>query len=427
MEKLHQYISGYMSKWLSIATLAGMGGGLAAVMLKKSIIFVKHFGGGFPLWIAPAIGGIIISLIYLYDPHAAGLGTDHYIDAVNLEEQYHLTFKNFYTKIASTAVTLGFKGSGGVEGPMLMIGASLTDAIASVPILRRYISGREFDIVTICGAAGAIGAIFRSPIGGGIFVAEVLYHSSLHYSDLFPAILSSIMGFVVYRMLVHPTPMFDIPDYLPDVSNIPVFLLSAIVAVILSIIFTKVYTVVYRMFCKLPGKKIHPIIGGLLTGLIIMQLPQVSGTGIDVIQTMIDKNLPITLLLLLLVGKMFATSFTVASGGSAGLVIPALFIGAIAGNSFSTILKVTDPALSSSLVVSGMAASLASVANVPIAAAVMLMEMAGYKLGVPAALGSIIGYAVGHSHVIYGISCPDDWQYNDFKEIKKRDRKHGGH
>ncbi|SCY80109.1 chloride channel protein [Alkaliphilus peptidifermentans] len=83
--------------------------------------------------------------------------------------------------------------------------------------------------------------------------------------------------------------------------------------------------------------------------------------------------------------------------------------------------------LSASLVIAGMAASLASIANVPIAAAIMLVEMVGLRLGVPAVIGSVIGYAIGHSRVIYGVNSPDQWQFMQKKHLKDIDKKLDSH
>ncbi|SDZ16868.1 chloride channel protein, partial [Tindallia californiensis] len=170
----------------------------------------------------------------------------------------------------------------------------------------------------------------------------------------------------------------------------------------------------------------HPILGGILTGILLFYLPDVGGTGTAMIQGMINGSFPIAFLCFLLVGKMLATSFTVASGGSAGLVIPSLFLGAITGNLLSSIL-VADAGLNASLVIAGMAASLASVANVPVAAAIMLIEMVGLQLGVPATLGSIIGYAIGHSRVIYGVTRPDQWQFEETTKWRSIDAKSDCH
>ena len=218
----------------------------------------------------------------------------------------------------------------------------------------------------------------------------------------------------------------SVPSYLPDVTNVHWFIITGILAGIISLLFMALFGYTRKIFIKLPRKRIHPVFGGILTDMILFQLPVVGGTGIDMIQNMINESLPVTFLLLLLVGKMLATSFTVASGGSAGLVIPSLFIGAIAGNFVSAFL-LADAGFNSSLVIAGMAASLASVANVPVAAAIMLVEMAGLGLGVPATLGSIVGYAIGHSRVIYGVTHPDQWQFEETAKWRTIDAKSDCH
>ncbi|SES86258.1 chloride channel protein, CIC family [Natronincola peptidivorans] len=425
MSKLFQYIGAYMTKWLAIATLMGMGGGLSAVALNLSIQYVTERSYFLPLWIAPMIGGLLVSILYLWDRRPAGFGTDKYIDAVNNRKS--LSFKVFLTKLAATAITIGLRGSGGVEGPMLVMGGSLADGISKIRKARIYLTEEDQRILTICGAAGAIGAIFRSPVGGGIFVVEILYRSSLHYGDLFPAMLSSTMGFVIYSMLANANPLFTIPDYLPNVLNVPSFVLAGIVAGIASIVFMTVFRHTQEFFKKIPYYKLHPMMGGVATGFILLFLPDVAGTGTSVIQEMIYKVFPIGILVLLVIGKILATSFTVASGGSGGLVIPALFIGAASGNVMAALVANGDSGLYASLVITGMAASLASIANVPIAAAIMLVEMVGLRLGVPATLGSIIGYAIGHSQVIYGVTSPDHWQFKEMIAWRKNDINKKGH
>lgn len=420
MKNISQYVGKYIIKWLVVATLVGIGGGFTAVALKMLIKFVGNLSSYVHIGLAPLIGGILVTFIYFWDKLASGFGTDHYVCEVN-ESVGYLKTKTLFSKLIATSITLGFQGSGGVEGPILVIGGSMGKMVSKIPVINKHFTNEDIRILTICGAAGAIGAIFRSPLGGGIFVVEVLYRSSLHYEDLFPAMLSSTMGFVTYSMISDSTPLFIIPNYLPDVYNIPLFILTGIVAGIASLLFMRVFSWTQRFFDKLSYKKIHPILGGAMTGLILLVLPQVGGTGDHIIQQMIDKNFSIIFLILLFLGKILATSFTVASGGSAGLVIPALFIGAISGNGISTLVANGNLGLSSSLVISGMSVSFASIANVPIAAAIMLIEMAGLRLGVPATLGSIVGYAIGHSQIIYGINCPEHLQFEKMKKWRNFD------
>ena len=418
MKNISQYVGKYMIKWLAVATLVGVGGGISAAALNSLIDYVRQISNNFHIGLTPLIGGILVSAICLWDGSAAGFGTDIYINEAN-EHTGKLKIKTLFSKLTATAITLGFNGSGGVTGPMLVMGGSMADVVLKIPYFKNKFTKDDIRLLTICGAAGAVGAILRSPLGGGIFVVEILYRSSLHYGDLFPAMLSSTMGFVVYSMLSSSAPLFIIQDVLPEAINIPLVVLTGILAGGISLVFMNMFFGVQRIFDKLPFKAIHPALGGSVTGFLLLTIPHVGGKGNSMIQEIIDVEFPILFLILLLMGKMVATSATVASGGSAGLVIPSLFIGALAGSSLSTLLPGSAIGMSSILIVTGMAACLASLANVPVAAAVMLIEMAGMHMGVPAILGSVIGYAVGHSKVIYGINSPDKWQFERIRSWEK--------
>lgn len=414
-------VGGYMVKWLVIATIAGLGGGLSAFILRKSIDFFAIAGSNFPLYLTPVIAGLILIPIYMWDKRARGFGTDHYILTVNGEE-HDFKARTFTSKILATAVTLGFNGSGGVEGPMLVIGGSLDNLLRKIPFKRIKITERDHRLLTICGAAGAIGAMFRSPLGGGIFVVEILYRSSLPYHDIFPAILSSTMGYVVFAMLGFPDPLFTIPTYLPNAFNVPFFIAAAVVSGVISVGFMQVFSKIEKIFKRIPKRRYHPIYGGILVGIMLIFLPEVGGTGTNIIQDMITSNFQFRFLVILLIGKILATSFTVNSGGSAGLVIPALFVGAIGGNMVARFVAIGDVGFTASLVTAGMAASLSSIANVPVAAAVMLIEMVGLKLGIPATLGSVIGYAIGKRRVIYGFAIDDGEHYEANEAMRLIDR-----
>lgn len=308
---------------------------------------------------------------------------------------------------------------------MLLMGGSVGNILGNIPFVKRFIDREDERLLTICGAAGAIGAIFSSPLGGGIFVTEILYKSSLHYYEIFPAVLSSTMGLIVYSLMVNPEPIFNIPIYLPNHLNVLFFIVAGILAGVVSLVFMLVFQKTEEFAKKFEGKRIKlylPILGGILTGLIIAFFPEASGTGSRFIQVMLDENKNFIFLIAILIAKILATSFTVGLGGSGGLVIPALFMGAVSGGMISTILASGDNGLSSSLVIVGMAASLASIANVPIAAAIMLIEMVGFQVGIPAVIGSVIGYAIGHSKTIYGTTQCNISDFQVRKDFRKHDR-----
>ncbi len=424
MPKSMSYIKGYMGKWLTFATIIGIAGGLSALALNTAIIWISEIGGQVPIFLAPIIGGVLVMLIFQIDDQILGSGTNKYILSVNLY-QGKLRSRTWVSKLLASAATIGFRGSGGVEGPMLLMGGSIANTLTKLPYINRWIDKEDHRILTVCGAAGAIGAIFRSPLGGGIFAAELLYRTSLHYHDMFPAILSSTMGFVIYSTLGNTEPIFSIPAYIPNPSNILYFVLAGVLAGYVSLIFKMVFHSIEKLgnlLGAIVARKYLPILGGMLTGMFLIFFPEAGGTGSSFIQELIDGSFATQFLILLLGAKILATAFTVGLGGSAGLVIPALFIGAVTGGILGNFFAVEGSGLASSLVISGMAASLASIANVPIAASVMLIEMVGFQVGVPAVIGSVLGYIVGQRKIVYGTMRSQDPDFRPGKDFRKTDR-----
>lgn len=411
----------YITKWLLVSSAVGIGGGVAAVVLRLGIRWVAAGTTAVPLWIAPALGGLIVSILGYWDPQALGFGTDRYIKAVN-RRHGDIPARTALSKMIGTVATLGFRGSGGLEGPMVLIGGSIANVIDHLPGVRRVLSDYDRRILTVCGAAGAIGAVFHSPLAGGIFAVEVLYRSSLHYVDLFPAMLSSTMGFVVYGLIHEAVPLLVIPDYIPDVRNVALFVLTGLFSGFVSYLFIGVFEQVGGLFRRLPIVRLHPVLGGLVAGLLLTTTPEAAGIGLDVVQSLIFAVRPLRILVVLCLVKMLATAVTVGSGGSAGLVIPALFIGAISGNSVAAVFGLDGSGVLASLVITGMAASLASVANVPVTAAVLLVELVGLRLGVPATIGAITGYMVGKQKVIYGGALTYESEFADSRLMQSEDR-----
>ena len=233
-----------------------------------------------------------------------------------------------------------------------------------------------------------------------IFVVEILYRSSLHYYELFPAVVSSAMGFVVVSQLSTGTPLFQIPDCLPNAITVPWYIVSGLAGGVAAFLFMMVYSAISKQMRRLAFPFPRPIIGGVLAGLVLLWVPAVGGTGSAVIQELITEAHSWTFLLALLVGKCWQPPLPLVQGkwrfGYSFLIHRCCL------RQYAVWInrerKSPDDCKPS---VSGMAASLASVANVPVAAAVMLIEMVGMNLGIPAVLGSVIGYAVGRSKTIY--------------------------
>lgn len=105
--------------------------------------------------------------------------------------------------------------------------------------------------------------------------------------------------------------------------------------------------------------------------------------------------------ILLILGKVVATAFTIGSGGSAGFTFPSLILGALAGDLVAISFGVIEPGTHLALIVVGIAGSLGAILNAPIASIVICTEIFGFSFSLPAILGGVIGFMVGRPKVIY--------------------------
>lgn len=99
---------------------------------------------------------------------------------------------------------------------------------------------------------------------------------------------------------------------------------------------------------------------------------------------------------LLVVGKMLTTGFTIGSGGSAGMLIPAMFLGGVSGRLTAELLDLAGLAPAGMapeiFVVVGIASALVAMIGVPLAAIALVLEVFGPAYGPAAALSCAMTY-----------------------------------
>jgi CIC family chloride channel protein len=346
------------------------------------------------LWLIPiatTIGGLISgALVYGLAPETEGHGTDTVVKA------FHWTGGKLRARVApvkmiASAITIGSGGSAGREGPTALIAAGFGSIYAD--LLKR--SDRERRLLVLMGMAGGLSAIFRSPIGTAIFACEVLYSGMDFESEaLIYCMLAAIVAYAVNGWFVGWQPLFRVPtDLLPaQLVDYAWYVALGIASGIVASIFPEIF---YRLRDAFAAMRIphwiKPGIGGLAVGLMALRLPQVLGGGYGWIQEAIDGRLALRLLLVLIVAKMVALSFSISSGGSGGVFAPSLFVGAMLGGAFAAIFHHS----AAGMVIVGMAAVFAGAARVPIATLLMVAEMTGgYQLLVPAGLAVMLSYLI---------------------------------
>jgi chloride channel protein, CIC family len=343
------------------------------------------------LWIIPVVttlGGLLSGiLVYRFAPEAEGHGTDTAVDAFHRKEGL-IRARVAPIKMLASAVTIGSGGAAGREGPIALIAAGLGSVYARLA----HRSEEERRLLLLAGMAAGLSAIFRSPMGTGVFAIEVLYGSmEFEVGALLYTMLSSAVAYAVNGAFVGFRPLFKVPAIpTPAFSDYASYAILGLAAGLIATILPQVFYYLRDLFRLLPVPVwTKPAIGALGVGLLALRLPQVLGGGYGWIQLAINGGLTLYLLLALIFVKIIAFALTVSSGGSGGVFAPSLFVGAMLGGSFAILLH-QMPAV---FVIVGMAAVFGAAARVPIATMLMVTEMAGgYHLLVPAGLAVMISY-----------------------------------
>ncbi len=356
-------------------------------------------------FLLPVAGGLVSGLlVYRFAPEAEGHGTDALIDAFHNQKGV-IKARVPFVKALATIFTLGTGGSAGREGPVAQIGGGLGSWMSR----RLGFSARDTRKLLLAGTAGGLGAIFRSPLGGAITAIEVLYREDFESEALIPCIISSVTGYAIFSMIYGHAKILEVPAYYwRNPIELLFFALLGLICVPVGIFYVRIfYFVRDRVFRPLSVPRyLKPMIGGLGIGCIGLALPEVYGAGWGHLQAALNGNLTIQLMLLIVLGKILATSFTIGSGGSGGVFGPSLFIGGMLGGAVGGICHHFFPHIVATpevFVLVGMCAFFAGVANAPIGALLMTAEMTGsyYGLVAPLLLVSVIALLFTRKWSIY--------------------------
>jgi len=358
----------------------------------------------FVLFMLPALGGLVGGVfVYLTAPEAEGHGTDAAIDAYHFRDGRIRTRVPFVKAIAS-AITMGTGGSAGREGPIAQIGAGLGSALAGWLGL----TTRQRRTIMVAGMGAGIGAIFRAPLAGALFAAEVLYREmDLESEVVAPAILSSIVAYSTFGAIFGWQALFDTPSFrFRTPLELGPYLVLGLVVAAGGRIYPQVFYGIRDGFRKLALPRwLKPALGGLLVGLIGLVVPQALSTGFGVVQGAFRGEGTVTMFLVIALAKILTTSFTVGSGGSGGVFGPAVVIGGALGGAVGLLFHQWEPTLvpdPGAFAMVGMAGFFSAAAHVPISTVIMVSEMTGnYQLLVPTMFVCMLGFLLVRHHSIY--------------------------
>ncbi|HEY2253767.1 MAG TPA: chloride channel protein, partial [Planctomycetaceae bacterium] len=450
--KTHKLIAGLelrvSGKWFLLSAAIGVVAGIGAIAFQLASQAVLHFtlaglagysppepAGERPFyqraerpfspWLVVAVmaGGGLLSgvIVYTFAPEAEGHGTDAAIEAFHQKRGFVRT-RIPIVKMLTSAITIGTGGSGGREGPIAQIGAGFGSFLAT----QLKLSARDRRIMLAAGMGAGVGAIFRAPLAGALFAAEILYKDADLESDVIvPTAISSIIGYSVFSSFlpgdVQFTPLFGnrLQYAVASPAELLPMTILAVVLVLVGIAYIKTFYGVRDLFAKLPVKRhFRPMIGAALAGLCGIGLFYLMGqdkralavlsTGYGALQAAVggsDAGMGASLLLAIALMKIVTTSLTISSGGSGGVFGPSMVIGGCLGAAVGRVLHglwpewVPQPEI---YAIVGMAGFFAGCAHAPISTIIMVSEMTGdYKLLLPTMWVSTLCFLMCRHWTIY--------------------------
>ena len=309
----------------------------------------------------------------------------------------------------TSALTVGFGGSVGLEAPIVVTGSALGSNIGQL----MHLSYKQRTLMIGCGAAAAISGIFNSPVAGVIFSIEVIL-TDVTIAAFIPLLIASVIGSLVSMLTLGSDVLFSFNLTDPFLaSDFPYFLVLGALCGLVSVYFTRLTQFTESVAVKIKNKTGRAIFGGLALGIIIFVFHPIYGEGYDSITTILNgnpeallkesfflKNEDSTLYLILfclgiLLIKPVATGLTLGAGGSGGIFAPSLFIGAITGYIYSqtiNFLGIGKTLSISNFTLVGMCGVMSGVLHAPLTAIFLIAEItSGYTLFLPLMLVSAIG------------------------------------
>lgn len=398
--------------------IVGVLSGFAAVSLKTFVLVIQRFlESGFDikyanyLYLLYPFIGIMLSIWYVRSFHKKIVfdkGLSSIIFSIS-KRSSNIEWHKTYSHIITSALTVAFGGSVGLEAPIAITGSAIGSNTAKILLL----SKQEKTLLLASGAAAGIAAIFNSPIAGVIFAFEILL-TEVSVPAFIPLLIASASGAVVSKLFFHEQ-LFFLTTEGWRIKAIPFYLLLGVCSGLLSVYMTRNTISVESFFHKRKNPYFKGIFGGIVIGAMIFFFPPLYGEGYRTVQELMSGNssgllnhslffnqqhselflLTFTFAIILI--KVFASAITIGSGGNGGIFGPAIFTGALFGFFFSRLINFSGLTHinEQNFIAAAMAGLISGVLHAPLTGIFLIAEISGgYGLFVPLMLVSATSFFV---------------------------------
>jgi CIC family chloride channel protein len=413
---------------LVIGALTGLT--VVAFVLTTERLGMRIYPVGSAAWrrvLMPVAGALSMGyLLYRFFPDARGSGVPQ-TKAALFARNGVISLRTVLGKFACTAGTLASGIPLGREGPSVQVGAGIGS------VLGRHLGLRPEKVKALLpvGAAAAIAAAFNTPMAAVLFALEEVM-GDMHAPILGSVVLASATSWAVMRLLLGNDPLFKVPQYtLVHPLEFGIYAILGVAGGFLSFAFTWLLLNIRKYFLRLPRKTRwwHPLVGGVLVGLMGWVVPQVLGVGYSYVGDALNGNMALKLMVLLVILKLFAVTTSYATGNAGGIFGPALFLGAMLGGVIGSVAHHLLPgytATPGAYALVGMGALFAGIVRAPMTSVLMIFEMTrDYAVIVPLMIANLMSLfiaswlqkepiyeALAHQDGIHLPSAKDRQQYD---------------
>lgn len=364
-----------------------------------------------------------IALSYLFQRAFGGKSFSKSLSGLilNLDRRNNkIPFSETFTHIFSSALSVGFGGSAGLEAPSVLTGAAIASNITR--FFRLDTMPRS--ILIGCGGAAAIAGIFDSPIAGVLFVAEGLL-PEISVSALVPIVLSSASSSVVSHLLTgHEVFFANAITQWNGGEVLPALVLGVVCAIVGIIVIRSTGLVANVMGRTFSRPLLRMLCGAVLLCILLAVFPYLRGQGYFYITRLLTNErgfvveapyllswlpseaLPYVMVLAAIFLKAIVSALTINSGDG-GMFAPTVFIGAFTGFAFAHAVNTLGwcSVSNANFTALGMCGVFTAVMRTSLAGIFLIAETTGgYKLLVPLMLVSGVSWYVGRlfePHSIY--------------------------
>ncbi|HKL34618.1 MAG TPA: chloride channel protein [Tangfeifania sp.] len=403
----------------ALSVVVGIFAGLAAVVLKNTVHLTQTLVSKLVsqevhnyIYFALPILGITLTILVIKYVIRRNVrhGIPNVLYGISKKKGF-IKGHNLYSSVITSALTVGFGGSVGLEGPTVATGTAWGSWLAK----NFKLSYKNRILMLACACAGAMAAIFKAPIAAIVFAVEVIMIDLTVFS-LVPLLLSSATAVVVSYLFLGQNVLypFEVQEAFV-INDLPYYILLGIISGFVSVYFTKVYMFFSGFFDKLKNNFNRLMFGGVGLGILVFLFPSLYGEGYDAINSGLEGNLDylynnslfydyrdelwatLILLGLVIMLKVIATSLTFGAGGIGGIFAPTLFMGVNTGMLFALINNTLGihKINSNNFALIGMAGLIAGVLHAPLTGIFLIADISGgYKLFVPLMITATFAYII---------------------------------